>query len=252
MTDTAIEQLVQFDLLIGGESSSAATGATYDSVDPFTGRPCARVPDGGAADVDRAVAAARAALNGPWGALTATARGKLLLRLGEIIAREAEQLAELEERDGGKLVREMVGQMRSLPDYYSYYGGLADKLQGDVIPVDKPNYFGYTRREPVGVVGAITPWNSPLLLLTFKLAPALAAGCPMVVKASEHAPASRVAFAEVRHEAGLPAGVLNVVTGWDRSPGEALAKPPGIDKVAFTGSSATGAKVAQAGVADFN
>src|ERR1700743_3417848 len=159
MTDTAIEQLVQFDLLIGGESSSAATGATYDSVDPFTGRPWARVPDGGAADVDRAVAAAGSALSGPGGALTAPARGKLLLRLGEIIAREAEQLAELEVRDGGKLVREMVGQMRSLPDYYSYSGGRAEKLQGAFIRVDKPNYFVYPRHEPVGVVGAITPWN---------------------------------------------------------------------------------------------
>src|ERR1700744_2649967 len=111
MTDTAIEQLVQFDLLIGGESSSAATGATYASVDPFPGSPWARVPDGGAADVDRAVAAARAALNGPWGALTATARGKLLLRLGKIIAREAEQLAELEGGAGGKLVGEMGGRL---------------------------------------------------------------------------------------------------------------------------------------------
>src|ERR1700723_3954580 len=123
--------MVQFDLLIGGESSSAASGSTYDSGAPSTGRPWARVPDGGAADVDRAVAAARAALNGPWGALTATARGKLLLRLGEIIAREAERLAEFEVRDGGKLVREMVGPMRALPDYYSYYGGMGGKLQGN-------------------------------------------------------------------------------------------------------------------------
>jgi (Z)-2-((N-methylformamido)methylene)-5-hydroxybutyrolactone dehydrogenase len=201
MTDTATERLVQFDLLIGGEPSAAASGATYDSVDPFTGRPWARVPDGGTADVDRAVAAARAALNGPWGALTATARGKLLRRLGEIIAREAEQLAELEVRDGGKLVREMVGQMRSLPDYYFYYGGLADKLQGDVIPVDKPNYFVYTRHEPVGVVGAITPWNSPLLLLTWKLAAGLAAGCTFVVKPSDHTPTSTLALAKLFAEA---------------------------------------------------
>src|ERR1700683_3270736 len=147
MTDTATAQLVEFDLLIGGESAAAASGSTYDSVDPFTGRPWARVPDGGAADVDRAVAAARAALHGTWGGLTATARGKLLWRLGEIIAREAEQLAELEVRDGGKLVREMVGQMRSLPDYYSYYGGLAHKLPGAVIPGVKPNSFVSTRHE---------------------------------------------------------------------------------------------------------
>jgi (Z)-2-((N-methylformamido)methylene)-5-hydroxybutyrolactone dehydrogenase len=248
MTDTAIEQLVEFDLLIGGELSPAATGSTYDSVDPYTGRPWARVPDGGAPDVDRAVAAARAALNGPWGALTATARGKLLRRLGEIIAREAEQLAELEVRDGGKLVREMVGQMRSLPDYYFYYGGLADKLQGDVIPVDKPNYFVYTRHEPVGVVGAITPWNSPLLLLTWKLAAGLAAGCTFVVKPSDHTPTSTLAFAKLFAEAGFPPGVINVVTGWGPEAGAALASHPGVDKIAFTGSTATGINVGKAAI----
>jgi acyl-CoA reductase-like NAD-dependent aldehyde dehydrogenase len=248
MTDTTIEQLVHFGLLIGGETSSAATGSTYDSVDPYTGRPWARVPDGGAADVDRAVAAARAALNGPWGSLTATARGKLLYRLGEIIAREAEQLAELEVRDGGKLVREMVGQMRSLPDYYSYYGGLADKLQGDVIPVDKPNYFVYTRHEPVGVVGAITPWNSPLLLLTWKLAAGLAAGCAFVVKPSDHTPTSTLAFAKLFAEAGFPPGVINVVTGWGPETGAALASHPGVDKIAFTGSTATGIQVGKAAI----
>jgi aldehyde dehydrogenase (NAD+) len=248
MTDTATEQLVEFDLLIGGEPSSAATGSTYDSVDPYTGKPWARVPDGGAADVDRAVAAARAALNGPWGALTATARGKLLRRLGEIIAREAEQLAELEVRDGGKLVREMVGQMRSLPDYYFYYGGLADKLQGDVISVDKPNYFVYTRHEPVGVVGAITPWNSPLLLLTWKLAAGLAAGCTFVVKPSDHTPTSTLAFAKLFAEAGFPPGVINVVTGWGPETGAALASHPGVDKIAFTGSTATGIQVGKAAI----
>ena len=248
MTDTATEQLVEFDLLIGGESSSAATGSTYDSVDPYTGKPWARVPDGGAADVDRAVAAARAALNGPWGALTATARGKLLRRLGEIIAREAEQLAEFEVRDGGKLVREMIGQMRSLPDYYFYYGGLADKLQGDVIPVDKPNYFVYTRHEPVGVVGAITPWNSPLLLLTWKLAAGLAAGCTFVVKPSDHTPTSTLAFAKLFAEAGFPPGVINVVTGWGPETGAALASHPGVDKIAFTGSTATGIQVGKAAI----
>jgi len=250
VTDTATEQLVEFGLLIGGESSSAATGSTYDSVDPYTGRPWARVPDGGAADVDRAVAAARAALNGPWAALTATARGKLLHRLGEVIAREAEQLAELEVRDGGKLVREMVGQMRSLPDYYFYYGGLADKLQGDVISVDKPNYFVYTRHEPVGVVGAITPWNSPLLLLTWKLAAGLAAGCTFVVKPSDHTPTSTLAFAKLFAEAGFPPGVINVVTGWGPEAGAALASHPGVDKIAFTGSTATGIDVGKAAIAN--
>jgi aldehyde dehydrogenase (NAD+) len=146
----------------------------------------------------------------------------------------------------------MLGQLTALPPWYFYVPGLADKLEGRTVPPLNPNYFGYTRREPVGVVGAITPWNSPLLLLTFKLAPLLAAGNTCVVKPSEHSPASTVAFAEVLYEAGLPAGVLNVVTGWDRSTGERLASHPGVDKVAFTGSTATGIKVAQAAAANVN
>lgn len=248
MTDTATQQLAAFELLIGGELTAAASDATYDSVDPFAGRPWARVPDGGAADIDRAVAAARAALNGPWGQLTATARGKLLWRLGEIIAREAESLADLEVRDGGKLVREMVGQMRSLPDYYFYYAGLADKLHGGVVPTDKPNFFVYTRHEPVGVVGAITPWNSPLLLLTWKLAAGLAAGCTFVVKPSDHTPTSTLAFAKLFAEAGFPPGVINVVTGWGPETGAALAAHPGVDKIAFTGSTATGIQVGKTAI----
>ncbi len=248
MTDTTTPSLVEFELLIGGEQTAAASGATYGSVDPFSGRPWARVPDGAAPDVDRAVAAARSALNGEWGQLTAPARGKLLWRLGEIIAREAENLADLEVRDGGKLVREMVGQMRSLPDYYFYYAGLADKLQGEVLPTDKPNYLVYTRHEPVGVVGAITPWNSPLLLLTWKLAAGLAAGCTFVVKPSDHTPTSTLAFAKLFAEAGFPPGVINVVTGWGPETGAALAAHPGVDKVAFTGSTATGISVGKAAI----
>jgi (Z)-2-((N-methylformamido)methylene)-5-hydroxybutyrolactone dehydrogenase len=250
MTDTATERLTEFTMLIGGVATHAASGATYDSVDPFTGRPWATVPDGGEADVDRAVNAARAALDGPWGQLTATARGKLLFRLGEILANHAEYLAELEVRDGGKLVREMVGQMRSLPEYYFYYGGLADKLQGAVVPADKPNFLVYTRHEPVGVVGAITPWNSPLLLLTWKLAAGLAAGCTFVVKPSDHTPASTLAFAKLFEEAGFPPGVINVVTGWGPETGAALASHPGVDKIAFTGSTATGIEVGKAAIAN--
>ncbi|WP_459960583.1 aldehyde dehydrogenase, partial [Mycobacterium avium] len=253
MTDTTIsngvtEQLVHFDLVIGGESVAAESGRTYDSIDPYTALPWARVPDCGPADVDRAVAAARAALRGPWGQLTGTARGKLLWRLGELIAREAESLAELEVRDGGKLVREMIGQMKALPDYYIYYAGLADKLQGEVVPVDKPNFFVYTRHEPVGVVGAITPWNSPLLLLTWKLAAGLAAGCTFVVKPSDHTPASTLAFAKLFAEAGFPPGVINVVTGWGPQTGAALAAHPDVDKIAFTGSTATGISVGKAAI----
>ncbi len=204
MTTTAgtarVDELL---MLIDGSPRAARSGRTYTSTDPFTGQPWARVPDAGAEDVDAAVAAARAALAGPWGALTATQRGKLLYRLGELIARDAGRLAELETRDNGKLLREMAGQMAGLPEWYYYYGGLADKVQGSMIPSDKPNYLVYTRHEPVGVVAAIVPWNSPLLLLTWKLAPALAAGCTIVVKPSDYTPVSTLAFAGLVGEAGF-------------------------------------------------
>ncbi|MFF3574840.1 aldehyde dehydrogenase [Nocardia jiangxiensis] len=239
-------ELARFSLLIGGVDVESESGRTYDSTDPYTAAPWARVSDGSAADIDRAVEAARAALDGPWGRSTATARGKLLWKLGDIIAREAENLAELEVRDGGKLLREMSGQMKSLPDYYYYYAGMADKLEGAVVPTDKPNYLVYTKHEPVGVVGAITPWNSPLLLLSWKLAAGLAAGCTFVVKPSDYTPASTVAFAKLFQEAGFPPGVINVVTGWGPETGAALAAHPGVDKIAFTGSTETGIKVGRA------
>ncbi|MFL5518016.1 MAG: aldehyde dehydrogenase, partial [Gemmatimonadales bacterium] len=210
------------------------------------------VADGGPEDVDEAVAAARAAFDGEWGQKTGFERAAIMRACGDAIAANAERLARLEVQDSGKLLREMLGQLKALPQWYYYFSGLADKLEGRTIPPVNANYFAYTRREPVGVVGAITPWNSPLLLLTFKLAPLLAAGNTCVVKPSEHSPASTVAFAEVLHEAGLPAGVLNAVTGWDRSTGERLAAHPGVDKVAFTGSTATGIKVAQAAAANVN
>ena len=239
-------QLDEFRMMIGGSVIDAASGRTYDSVDPFTGQPWARVPDAGEADVDAAVAAARAAFEGPWSTLTATQRGKLLRKLGDLIARDAEKLAVLETRDNGKLLREMSGQMAYLPDWYYYYAGLADKVEGSVIPSDKANYLVYTRHEPVGVVAAIVPWNSPLLLLTWKLAPALAAGCTMVVKPSDYTPVSTLAFAELVKEAGIPDGVVNVVTGWGPEVGKALAAHPGVDKIAFTGSTQVGKLIAKA------
>jgi acyl-CoA reductase-like NAD-dependent aldehyde dehydrogenase len=235
-----------FNLYIDGEPVPSSSARTYDSLDPYTGEPWAQVADGTSEDVDRAVSAGRAALSGPWGALTATERGELLRKLAELIARDADRLAELEVRDGGKLLREMSGQAKGLPAWYTYFAGLADKLQGEVIPTGKSNYLVYTRHEPVGVVAAITPWNSPLLLLTWKLAPALAAGCTVVVKPSDYTPASTVALAELVTEAGFPPGVVNVVTGWGPETGKALSAHPGVDKVAFTGSTETGKAVAHA------
>ncbi len=251
MSVTAAE-LQRFPMHIGGRAVDAVSGRTFESQDPFTGRPWALIPDGGTEDVDHAVAAARAALDGEWGQQTGFQRAALLRRHAGLIAENADQLARLEVRDSGKLYREMIGQLNYLPEWYLYFSGLADKLEGRAIPSDRPNFFVYTRREPVGVVACITPWNSPLLLLTFKLATALAAGCTVVVKPSEHSPASTLALAEIVHEAGFPDGVFNVVTGWDRSVGEHLAGHRGVDKVAFTGSSATGARVAAAAGANLN
>ncbi|GAB3365113.1 aldehyde dehydrogenase [Modestobacter lapidis] len=252
MTSATSTGLEEFGLFIGGKTVDALSGKTFESQNPYTGKPWARLADGSPEDVDLAVASARAAFDGEWGQMSGFQRAAILRRCGDAILANAERLAQLEVNDSGKLMREMLGQLKGLPQWYWYFSGLADKLEGRTVPPINQSYFAYTTREPVGVVGAITPWNSPLLLLTFKLAPLLAAGNTCVVKPSEHAPASTVAFAEILFEAGLPAGVLNVVTGWDRSTGEALASHTGVDKVAFTGSSATGAKVAQAAVRNLN
>ena len=252
MTSATTTDLETFGLFIHGKSVPAMSGQTFESHNPYLGRPWAQLADGAPADIDLAVGSSRAAFEGEWGQLTGFARAAIMRNIGDAITAHAERLALLEVNDSGKLLREMRGQLTALPQWYYYFSGLADKLEGRTVPPVNPNYFAYTTREPVGVVGAITPWNSPLLLLTFKLAPLLAAGNTCIVKPSEHAPASTVAFAEILFAAGLPAGVLNVVTGSDRSTGEALAAHRGVDKIAFTGSSATGAKVAQAATANLN
>ena len=240
----------RYQLVIDGHQVEAASGQRYDTVDPYLGAPWASAADGAAADVDVAVAAARRALAGPWGQLTGFGRARLMRRLGDLIARDADRLAEIETRDTGKLLREMRGQLGSIPEWFYYFSGLADKLEGSTIPVDKPNFLVYTRREPAGVVAAIVPWNSPLLLLCWKLAPALAAGCTMVAKPSDYSPASAVELAALMDEAGFPPGTFNVVTGFGPAVGQALAAHPGIDKIAFTGSTLIGAEVAKAAAAN--
>jgi (Z)-2-((N-methylformamido)methylene)-5-hydroxybutyrolactone dehydrogenase len=239
------DMLVHFPMVIDGHTVEAASGRTYETIDPYRGVAWATAADAGAEDVDVAVAAARGALNGPWGQLSGAARGRLMRKLGELIARDADQFAEIETRDTGKLAREMRGQLASIPEWFVYYAGLADKIQGATIPSDRANFLVYTRREPVGVVGAIVPWNSPLLLLTWKLAPALAAGCTVVAKPSDHTPISTLALAALFDEAGFPQGVFNVVTGVGATVGHALAAHPGVDKIAFTGSTAVGIEVAK-------
>jgi (Z)-2-((N-methylformamido)methylene)-5-hydroxybutyrolactone dehydrogenase len=234
----------RYRMYIDGEWVDAESGDTFESIDPYTGEAWAVVPRARAADVDRAVSAARRAFDeGPWRRTTAAQRGRMMRRLAEVIAARASEVGLVESLDNGKLLREMKGQLTALPDYYEYFAGAADKVGGDTIPSDKANFFIYTVREPIGVVGAITPWNSPILLMSWKLAPALAAGCTFVVKPAEQAPASTLEFARLVEEAGFPPGVFNVVTGFGPDCGAPLAEHPGVDKVAFTGSTAVGSAV---------
>jgi (Z)-2-((N-methylformamido)methylene)-5-hydroxybutyrolactone dehydrogenase len=244
---TVSPSLKQYRMLIGGNWVDAVSGETFESVNPYTGQPWAAVPQAGAADVDAAVRAARDAFVA-WRRTTGVERARLMRRLAELIASEASRIAVVETTDNGKLIREMEGQLRGLADYYHWFAGAADKIHGETLPSDRANFFIYTLREPVGVVGAITPWNSPILLMSWKLAPALAAGCTFVVKPAEQAPASTLEFAALMQEAGFPDGVFNVVTGFGDA-GAALAAHPGVDKVAFTGSTAVG-RLVMKGAAD--
>lgn len=190
-----------------------------------------------------AAAAAHEALRGAWAALTPTQRGALMFRLADLLERDAEVLAQLDARDNGKPIAELRKQYAYLPQHWRYFGGLADKLEAEVIPVDRNGVFNFTRHEPVGVVLAITPWNSPLVIASWKLAPALAAGCTTIVKPSEHASVSTLHFARLVTEAGFPAGVVNVVTGYGHEVGEALVADPRVAKITFTGGEAGGRAV---------
>ncbi len=230
-------------MLIGGRWVDPAGGRWLESENPFTGKAWAEIPRGAGADVEAAVHAAWQAFRGPWRSLTASARGAILRRFGDLVAENAERLAALEAQDNGKLISEMRGQLNYIPQWFHYFGGLADKIEGRVIPIDKPGVFNFTREEPLGVVAAITPWNSPLMLATWKLAPALAAGNTVVWKPSEFSSVSAFAFAELFEQAGFPPGVVNLITGLGSEIGEALITHPKVAKVAFTGGDATGQRV---------
>ena len=230
--------LKSFQQYIDGTFEDATT--TFDSVNPATRAVWAKMPAASAADVDRAVQAAHRALSEPaWAALTASARGKLLYRLADLVAENAQQLAELETADTGKIIRETRSQIGYVAEYYRYYAGVADKIQGAYLPVDKPDMEVFLRREPVGVVAGIVPWNSQLFLSAVKLGPALAAGCTIVLKASEDGPAPLLAFARLVHQAGFPAGVVNILTGFGADCGQALTTHPLVSRIAFTGGPET-------------
>ncbi len=236
-----------YDMFIGGDWCPAEGGERFATDNPYTAETWAMVAKGGAADVDKAVKAAnRAFTEGPWPALTAGERGNLLYKLAALIEDRMEDLARAELRDNGKAISEVRGQMRTLPPIYRYYAGLADKVQGDVIPADEHNFLTYTRFEPLGVVAAITPWNSPLRLLSWKLAPALAAGNTVVAKPSRFTSTSTLELMKLAEEAGIPEGVINVVTGSGSDVGLPLVSHPLVAKISFTGGSEAGLKVYEA------
>jgi betaine-aldehyde dehydrogenase len=232
-------------LWIGGKAVPAASGRTYDVINPADGKVVARVSEGVAADVDAAVRAAAAAGAGPWARLGARARGKILLKLAALIRENAEELALLETRSAGKLLADSRDEIGLAADVFEYYAGAANKHFGETIPVGAAG-LDFTLREPVGVCGLIVPWNFPLVIATWKLGPALACGNTVVLKPSAETPLTALRLAELAAEAGLPEGVLNVVPGPGPGCGSALVEHPLVRKISFTGSTKTGTWIAKA------
>ncbi len=233
----------KYQMLVAGEFVDPVDGELLDTVDPYRGEVWAAIPRAKAVDVDRAVRSAHEALTGPWSKMTATQRGKLLNAIAEQVEKHRDRLAEVETRDNGKLLRETRGQLGAIAECWRYYGGLADKIEGQSIPIEKADALAFTTREPIGVVAALTAWNSPLWFAAIKCAPAMAAGCTVVVKPSEFASASTLEFAALVNEVGLPPGVFNVVTGLGHEAGSALVEHRDVAKITFTGSDVTGARV---------
>ncbi|HTE15625.1 MAG TPA: aldehyde dehydrogenase family protein, partial [Burkholderiales bacterium] len=223
----------KYQMYVNGQWVESASNNHFESDNPFLGKPWALIPRGNAADADRAVQAARKAFtSGEWPKCNATKRGALLRKLGDLITEKSKFLAEIEVRDNGKLYAEMSAQTAYMAQWYYYFGGLADKIEGAVIPIDKPDTFNFTRHEPLGVIAMIIPWNSPLLLIAWKLAPALAAGNTVVIKPSEFTSASALEFMKLIEAAGFPPGVVNVVTGFGAEVGTPLVEHPLVAKVA--------------------
>ena len=230
-------------LLIGAERPQAADGRTFATLDPASGREIAQIAHAGAEDVSRAVSAARAAFEGSWSSLPAAGREQLMLALAQAIEDHDQELAEIESLDNGKPVGlAKFVDVRGAAAHLRYFAGWPSKIEGGVLPVSVPNMLCYTRREAVGVCGQIIPWNFPLLMASWKLGPALAAGCTTILKPAEQTPLSALRLGELALEVGFPPGVLNVLTG-DGETGAALVDDPGIDKIAFTGSTAVGREI---------
>ncbi|MEC8622948.1 MAG: aldehyde dehydrogenase [Pseudomonadota bacterium] len=243
-----MSDLKKYKMVIDGNWVDSDSGESFESLNPFTAKPWALIPKGNQQDVDAAVDAAWEAgrPGSEWRSMTASSRGALIQKLGNALLSASDRLAEIEVRDNGKLIAEMSVQCKYLAQWYQYFGGLADKIEGAVIPIDKPSTFNYTVWEPLGVVACIVPWNSPLLLLAWKLAPALAAGNTVVIKPSEYTSASTLEFMTIVEEVGFPRGVINVVTGFGAEAGMPLVEHEKVSKVAFTGSDITGSHIYQA------
>tara|TARA_Y100000588_G_scaffold5149_1_gene6267 strand:- start:1857 stop:3341 length:1485 start_codon:yes stop_codon:yes gene_type:complete len=245
-------ELKNYQMYINGEWVAAQSGKTFESINPSDGKPWAVVPEADEVDVDTAVKAAhRAFTEGPWSTMTATERGKLLRRLGDVLAEHSESLGHCETVDTGKLFKETRWQARYISDYFYYYAGLADKVSGETLPIDKPNMWTMTIREPLGVIAAVVPWNSQLFLVAVKIGPALAAGNTVVLKASEHASAPMLEFAKVFEEAGFPPGVFNVISGLGEPCGRALTTHPLVDRISFTGGPETARHVVRNSAENF-
>lgn len=225
-----------YRMLIAGQWVEASNGATFASINPATGAEWARIPEATANDVARAVEAAHSAcFNGPWSRMSPTERGHCLRRLADLLAQDADRLGETETRDTGKMLKETRWQARYVSEFYHFYAGCADKIHGETLPIDKPDMFVFTQREPLGVIAAIVPWNSQLFLAAVKIGPALAAGNAVVLKASEHASAAMLEFGELIARAGIPDGVVNIVTGHADPCGRVLTSHPRVARISFTG-----------------
>ena len=225
-----------YQMLIDGQWVDASDGARYDSVDPATGDVWASMPEATSDDVDRAVRAAEAAgISGRWASMTPTERGKCLRRLGDLLADASETLGRIETRDTGKIFKETRWQAKYIAEYFHFYAGAADKIEGRTLPIDKPDMFVFTNREPLGVVAAIVPWNSQLFLTAVKIGPALAAGNTVVLKGSECSAAPILEFGKLIAEAGIPDGVVNIITGHGDPCGRVLTSHPRVARVSFTG-----------------
>ncbi|MCK5412072.1 MAG: aldehyde dehydrogenase family protein, partial [Gemmatimonadetes bacterium] len=245
LTRSVPEILAPGRLFIGGEWADAASGATFEVIDPARAEVLTEVAEAGVEDVDRAVRAARKAFEGgEWREMSPRARGRLLWKLAERLEERKDEIARVETLNNGKPLFESGIDVAMTIQTFEYYAGWTTKIEGETIPVSVPFQFNYTLREPIGVVGAIVPWNFPLNIASWKVAPALAAGCTVVLKPATETPLTALLLADVAAEVGLPPGVLNIVPGRGSTAGEAVVAHPGVDKIAFTGSTEVGQRIA--------